>query len=99
MAYTKIELERDGNVAIIRLNDPATLNAVTVQTLEEIDAALSEISGWARAMVLTGAGRGFCSGANLTGGMGVGQAEGPPDGGRVLETHINPLMLRLRDLN
>jgi len=98
MAYSKIELERDGNVAIIRLNDPATLNAVTLQTIEEIDAALTEIDGSARAMILTGAGRGFCSGANLTGGMGVGPGEGPPDGGRVLESHINPLMLRLRDL-
>ncbi len=86
MAYSKIELERDGDVAIIRLNDPATLNAVTLQTIEEIGAALDEIAGSARAMILTGAGRGFCSGANLTGGMGVGQAEGPPDGGRVLET-------------
>lgn len=98
MAYAKIELERDGDVAIIRLNDPPTLNAVTLQTIDEIDAALEEISGSARAMVLTGAGRGFCSGANLSGGMGVGQAEGPPDAGRSLETHINPLMLRLRDL-
>ncbi len=98
MAYDKIELERDGDVAIIRLNDPATLNAVTLQTIEEIDAALTEITGWARAMVLTGAGRAFCSGANLSGGMGVGQSEGPPDAGRSLETHINPLMLRFRDL-
>jgi 2-(1,2-epoxy-1,2-dihydrophenyl)acetyl-CoA isomerase len=98
MAYTTIELERDGDVAIIRLNDPATLNAVTLKTIEEIDAALDEITGTARAMVLTGAGRAFCSGANLTGGMGVGQSEGPPDAGRVLESHINPLMLRLRDL-
>jgi len=31
MAYKTIELERDGDVAIIRLNDPATLNAVTVK--------------------------------------------------------------------
>lgn len=99
MAYSKIELERDGGVAIIRLNDPATLNAVTIQTIEEIGAALDEITGSARAMILTGAGRGFCSGANLTSGMGVGQTDGPPDGGRVLETHINPLMLRLRDLS
>lgn len=98
MGYTTIELERDGDVAIIRLNDPATLNAVTLKTIEEIGAALDEISGSARAMVLTGGGRAFCSGANLTGGMGVGKAEGPPDAGRVLESHINPLMLRLRDL-
>lgn len=99
MAYSKIELERDGGVAIIRLNDPATLNAVTLQTIEEIGAALDEITGSSRAMILTGAGRGFCSGANLTSGMGGGQTDGPPDGGRVLETHINPLMLRLRDLS
>ncbi|MEZ6029753.1 MAG: enoyl-CoA hydratase/isomerase [Hyphomonadaceae bacterium] len=98
MAYSTIELERDGNVAIIRLNDPATLNAVTLQTIEEIGSALDEITGSARAMVLTGAGRAFCSGANLSGGMGVGQSEGPPDAGRSLETHINPLMLRLRDV-
>lgn len=99
MAYSKIELERDGDVVIIRLNDPATLNAVTLQTIEEIDSALNEITGSARAMVLTGAGRAFCSGANLTGGMGVGQkSDGPPDAGASLESHINPLMLRLRDL-
>ena len=99
MAYGKIELERDGDVAIIRLNDPATLNAVTLQTIEEIDSALNEITGAARAMVFTGAGRAFCSGANLTGGMGVGQkTEGPPDAGSSLESHINPLMLRLRDV-
>lgn len=98
MAYSTIELEREGDVAIIRLNDPATLNAVTLRTIEEIGSALDDITGSTRAMVLTGAGRAFCSGANLTGGMGVGQADGPPDAGRVLESHINPLMLRLRDL-
>lgn len=98
MSYTKIELDRDGDVAILRLNDPATLNAVTVQTIEEINSALDEISGSARAMVMTGAGRAFCSGANLTSGMGGKPQDGPPDAGAVLETHINPLMLRLRDL-
>jgi 2-(1,2-epoxy-1,2-dihydrophenyl)acetyl-CoA isomerase len=98
MTYETIELERDGDVAIIRLNDPATLNAVTLKTIVEIGDALDEIEGSARAMVLTGAGRAFCSGANLTGGMGVGETDGAPDAGRSLETHINPLMLRLRDL-
>jgi 2-(1,2-epoxy-1,2-dihydrophenyl)acetyl-CoA isomerase len=98
MAYEKIQLERDGDVAIIRLNDPATLNAVMVQTIEEIDAALNEISGSARAMVMTGAGRAFCSGANLSAGMGDRKSDGPYDSGSVLESHINPLMLRLRDV-
>ncbi len=98
MTYTTIELERDGDVAIIRLNDPSTLNAVTVKTIEEIGAALDEIRGSARAMVLTGAGRAFCSGANLSAGMGDRRSDGPYDSGSVLESHINPLMLRLRDL-
>jgi 2-(1,2-epoxy-1,2-dihydrophenyl)acetyl-CoA isomerase len=98
MAYSAIELERDGDVAVIRLNDPATLNAVTLKTVEEINSALDEITGSARAMVLIGAGRAFCSGANLSGGMDGAQAEGPRDAGIVLESHFNPLMLRLRDL-
>ena len=98
MAYKTIELERDGDVAIIRLNDPATLNAVTVTIIEEIDAALDEINGAARSMVLTGAGRAFCSGANLSAGMGDRKSDGPYDSGSVLESHINPLMLRLRDV-
>lgn len=98
MAGKTIELEREGDVAVIRLNDPATLNAVTLATIEEIGVALDEITGSARAMVLTGAGRAFCSGANLSGGMGGGPSDGLPDAGRSLETHINPLMLRLRDL-
>ena len=98
MAYKTIELERDGDVAIIRLNDPATLNAVTVTMIEEIDAALDEINGAARSMVLTGAGRAFCSGANLSAGMGDRKTDGPYDSGSVLESHINPLMLRLRDV-
>jgi 2-(1,2-epoxy-1,2-dihydrophenyl)acetyl-CoA isomerase len=99
MDYGTIELAREGDVAIIRLNDPATLNAVTLRTIEEMDAALTEISGTACALILTGAGRAFCSGANLSGGMGVGgSAKGPPDAGSSLESHINPLMLRLRDL-
>jgi 2-(1,2-epoxy-1,2-dihydrophenyl)acetyl-CoA isomerase len=98
MAYKTIELERDGDVAIIRLNDPATLNAVTVTMIDEIDAALDEINGAARSMVLTGAGRAFCSGANLSAGMGDRKSDGPYDSGSVLESHINPLMLRLRDV-
>ena len=42
MSYTSIELDRDGDVAIIRLNDPATLNAVTLKTIEEMVKMMAE---------------------------------------------------------
>lgn len=99
MEYEKIELERAGAVATVRLNDPALLNTLTAQMIEELDHALDAISGSARAMVLTGAGRGFCSGAGLNGGLNsVSEADGP-DYGAPLESHLHPLMSKLRNLS
>ena len=90
-----VELEWRGDVAVVRLNDPATLNAVSVEMIEALSSALDQVEGRARAMVLTGAGKGFCSGANLSGeGMkALGTAGYDP--GLALETHINPLVQRL----
>jgi 2-(1,2-epoxy-1,2-dihydrophenyl)acetyl-CoA isomerase len=94
MTYTKIIFELEGDVAIIRLNDEKTLNAATAQMADEIQDALHKAVRSARALVLTGAGRGFCSGVNLG---DVPQTPGF-DVGRVLETHFNPLMLTLKAL-
>lgn len=94
-----LELEWRGDVAVVRLNDPATLNAITLDNVAGFHAALDEIEPRARAMVLTGAGRAFCSGANLSGGMGDEVAPDEFDAGLSLETHINPLMQRLRTLH
>ena len=91
-------VEWNGAVATLLLNDPASLNAVTIAMIEAFDRALDEVAGRARAIVVTGAGRAFCSGANLSGGMGVTADPGERDAGSALESHINPLMLRLRDL-
>lgn len=93
MTFEKIIVEHRGDVGIIRMNDPVTLNAVTVQSCEELDAALDELTGSSRAIVLTSEGRGFCSGASLDPNIPL-----PDDFGLLLETHINPLMTRLRDL-
>jgi len=99
MSYEKIQVEVSSDVGIIRLNDPATLNAVSVPMIAEIDRAFTELSDSVRAIVLTGVGRAFCSGANLTGGLGSLQAPGEElDLGLILETHINPLMNKLREL-
>lgn len=93
MAFEKIIVERRGDIGIVRMNDPATLNAITVRSCEELVTAFDDLSRSARAIILTGEGRGFCSGANLDPNIPLNE-----DFGVVLETHINPLMTRLRDL-
>ena len=59
--------ERDGSVGILTLDEPASLNAMTPELLGDLALAIGELSADAelRALVLTGAGRGFCSGQNL----------------------------------
>jgi 2-(1,2-epoxy-1,2-dihydrophenyl)acetyl-CoA isomerase len=95
MPYSKIICETRGDVAIIRLNDEKTLNAVTPAMTGELRDALDQVCASSRALILTGTGRGFCSGANL-GALDPGAPDF--DGGAVLEAHYNPLMLQLRAL-
>lgn len=66
MTYEKILYSLDGGVARIALNDPATLNAGSETMGRELVAALDRASHEARAILLTGEGKGFCSGANLS---------------------------------
>lgn len=62
-----VKQARDGAVAILTLDDPATLNAMTPDLLGSLAAAIAQAESDpdVRAIVLTGAGRGFCSGQNL----------------------------------
>lgn len=64
----QITYERDGGVGWIALNRPDKLNALTSVMSDELCAVLEEIRGDedVRAVVLTGAGRGFCAGQDLT---------------------------------
>ena len=84
---------QDG-VAILTLNDPQTVNAASLRMMQGCLKAMDAIEAdpTLRALVLTGEGRGFCSGANLT--------EPPPDGadlGETLERTYHPFLRRLRD--
>lgn len=66
MSYETIQLERRGAVALLTLNRPQFLNALTTQVADEFQTAVQEIGeGGARAVVLTGAGRAFCAGGDL----------------------------------
>lgn len=63
-------------VALITLNRPESMNSLGPDVLEELEHALSQASAAdeTRAIVLTGAGRGFCSGANAVGMLSGGGA-------------------------
>lgn len=96
-AYTLIDYDVRSNVAYITLNDPETLNAMSPDMGAELSKALDQAVLEARSIVLTGAGRGFCSGANLmSGGMDLTDPE--RDAGIRLERLYNPMINKIRDL-
>ena len=86
-----MELERDGPVATITLNRPEARNALSPQMLEEMDQALDKCrAGDVRAVVLTGNGGAFCSGADVRDFV---RALG--DGPQRLSDHLRSLADRL----
>jgi len=62
-----VKRDRDGSVGLLTLDEPETLNAMTPDLLGALATAVRETTAdpQLRALVLTGAGRGFCSGQNL----------------------------------
>jgi 2-(1,2-epoxy-1,2-dihydrophenyl)acetyl-CoA isomerase len=90
----EVELSRDESVLTITLNRPEVLNAIDLAMHEQLSAALDEAADPAlRAIVVTGAGRGFCVGQDV--------AEFPADPGEVgelLRRHYNPNVLAIRAL-
>lgn len=96
MSYRLITYQREGNVALVHMSDPATVNAVSFAMAEELVSALDRASGEARAVILTGAGRGFCSGANLSGDLDLTSPD--YDAGSFLQRYYNPMMLAIRRL-
>jgi 2-(1,2-epoxy-1,2-dihydrophenyl)acetyl-CoA isomerase len=98
MAYAKVKYERDDNVALITMSDPATLNAIAVDMTEELADAFGRAVSEARCVVLTGEGRAFSSGANLASTTRPVDADGQPDMGGLLEQTFNPFVTMLRDL-
>ena len=90
----EVELTRDGAVLTITLNRPDVLNAFNLAMHEQFSAALQEATDPAlRAVVVTGAGRGFCVGQDV--------ADFPAeakDVGELLRRYYNPNMLAIRAL-
>jgi 2-(1,2-epoxy-1,2-dihydrophenyl)acetyl-CoA isomerase len=70
-----VKQARDGAVGILTLNEPDSLNAMTPDLLGALAKAIAEMTAdeGIRALVLTGEGRGFCSGQNLKASEALGE--------------------------
>jgi len=97
MTYETITFAIVDNIATITLNRPERLNAMPPQMADEIADALDHLDG-ARALLITGEGRAFCSGADLQarGGATAIGASGPYG---ALTRSYNPTMVKLSKLN
>lgn len=78
MTSELVLFEKSDHVAVITLNQPRTLNALTQDMTSRLREIVDDVKSDrdVRAVLITGAGRGFCSGANLLGGSGETLAAG-----------------------
>ena len=102
MEFERVKVDVHGKVGVLTLNHPEVMNAVSPDMLKGLMAAMSFIERadtGLRALVMTGQGRGFCAGANLSGGPSSNEF-GPQerDAGAALETIYHPFLRRLRNL-
>lgn len=99
MEFERVKLDIDGPVATLTLNHPEVMNAVSPEMLGGLAKAMDEVEdpkNGLRCLVMTGEGRGFCTGANLQ-GRGDNNP-GRADAGSALETLYHPFLRRLRNL-
>ena len=99
MEFPRAKLDIDGSVGILTLNHPEVMNAVSTEMLGGLLSALAEVENpknGVRCLIMTGAGRGFCAGANLQPNPGASSES--RDAGSVLETGYHPFLRRLREL-
>ncbi|MGB7205766.1 MAG: 2-(1,2-epoxy-1,2-dihydrophenyl)acetyl-CoA isomerase PaaG [Anderseniella sp.] len=97
MAYSDIIFELNDKVAIVTLNRPDKLNSTTRNMHAELRSAFDQIEksgSGVRAVLLTGAGRAFCAGQDLS----DLNMDGPDEIHEILEKDFNPLVARIRNL-
>ena len=93
MEYQTLLSETAEGVAVITLNRPEVMNALNAQMRAELRHAVTEAGEAARVVVLTGAGRAFCSGQDLGGGPSVARLNLE----QVLRDEYHPLLRAIHD--
>jgi enoyl-CoA hydratase len=94
---------RGEGVALLTLDDPARYNALTSELVEDLKGHLAAIRRDAsvRVVILTGAGKGFCAGANMAGDEDLSElrrSRGPVGLVQTMQESLAELMLALREL-
>jgi 2-(1,2-epoxy-1,2-dihydrophenyl)acetyl-CoA isomerase len=95
-----VNIRRDGGAMTIELHRPEALNAWNAQFGEDLLAALRDAAGdeSVRAVVITGAGRAFSSGADLKDFNVDTTPDGRPDVYKTLTGRYHPIMLQVREM-
>ena len=88
MSYESIRYDVTQDIATITLNRPDVMNGLNVQMRKELTEAVHHAPTEARVLVLTGAGRGFCSGQDLGDAKKIGQT----DLGKTLRDEYEPML-------
>ena len=96
--HVKVDVE--AGIGWIRLNRPEKMNAIGTLTRKQLGDAIkqAEKDDAVRVVVLTGSGRAFCSGADVTEMVGDGHMRTPEDVGNVLRNEYMPMLTRLRTM-
>src|SRR5437899_3955015 len=95
-----VDLRSHGGVAVIRFNRPEKMNAIGALTRTQLAEAIkqAERDDAVRVVVLTGSGRAFCSGADVTEMAPGAGMRTPQDVGKVLRNEYMPMLMRLRTM-
>ena len=88
MHYQTIRLSQGGDIAVLTLNRPEVMNALSTQMRAELLHAVKDAEARARVLVITGQGTAFCSGQDL----GDGVTAGNVDMERTLRDEYEPML-------
>lgn len=99
MSFNTIIFSIESGVASLTLNRPDRLNSFTAEMHEEVQKAFSQIDSdkTVRCMLLTGAGRGFCAGQDLS-DRAVAPGEEGVDLGASVDKYYNPLIRKITSI-
>lgn len=99
MSFNTIIFSIESGVASLTLNRPDRLNSFTAEMHEEVQEAFSQIDSdkTVRCMLLTGAGRGFCAGQDLS-DRAVAPGEEGIDLGASVDKYYNPLIRKINSI-